>query len=224
MGNGPERLNGATAIVAAQRIYRIITIQIRVSVSGGTRVAVMRGDGDGWVVGTDGSRRWGRFGAAGLVVRAPAADGTPVVLLQHRVWWSHHGGTWGVPGGARDSHESAADAAIREAGEEAGIDPAAIVVRDTRVTADLDSGRWTYTSVLAETAAPLPTVPSGESAELRWVPEHEVETYALHPGFAASWSALRVREVAVESVEVDAGQRLVRLAEGYGWLPGVPPA
>lgn len=182
----------------------------------------MRGDGDGWVVGSDGSRRWGRFGAAGLVLRAPAADGSPVVLLQHRVWWSHHGGTWGVPGGARDSHESPADAAIREAQEEAGINASDVTVRNVRVTADLDSGRWTYTSVLAEAAVALPTVPSGESAELRWVPEAEVASYPLHPGFASSWSTLRVRIVAVDEGAVDRGQRLVRLDEGYGWVRRQP--
>lgn len=185
----------------------------------------MRGDGDGWVVGFDGSRRWGRFGAAGLVLRAPAADGTPLVLLQHRVWWSHHGGTWGVPGGALDSHESPAAAAIREAGEEAGIAAADVGVRDVRVTSDLDSGRWTYTSVLAEAAEPLPTRACGESAELCWVPEEQVASYPLHPGFAASWPVLRVRTIGADAVaaigvEPAAGHRMIRLPDGYGWASG----
>ena len=43
------------------------------------------------------------------------------VLLQHRAEWSHFGGTWGIPGGARHEGESAVDAAVREAGEEAGV-------------------------------------------------------------------------------------------------------
>ena len=80
----------------------------------------MRGDGDGWVFDS-GARYWGLHGAAGLLLRAPLPDGDMGVLLQHRAVWSDQGGTWGLPGGARDSHESAVDTAIREAGEEAGI-------------------------------------------------------------------------------------------------------
>ena len=53
--------------------------------------------GDGWVEIGDGRRFWGRFGAAGLLLRDP--DGR--VLLQHRATWSHFGDTWGLPGGAR---------------------------------------------------------------------------------------------------------------------------
>ncbi|MGC2655153.1 MAG: DNA mismatch repair protein MutT, partial [Mycobacterium sp.] len=49
----------------------------------------MRGDGDGWVVSDSGIPFWGRYGAAGLLLRAPRADGTPAVLLQHRAPWSH---------------------------------------------------------------------------------------------------------------------------------------
>ncbi len=43
------------------------------------------------------------------------------ILMQHRAPWVHNGDTWGIPGGARDSHESAVEAAIREAHEEIGI-------------------------------------------------------------------------------------------------------
>ena len=78
----------------------------------------MRGDGDGWVISDHGTHHWGRFGAAGLLVRAPRSDNPPAVLLQHRAAWSHQGGTWGLPGGALDSHEDPRDAALREAAEE----------------------------------------------------------------------------------------------------------
>ncbi|MFD4184062.1 NUDIX domain-containing protein [Rhodococcus sp. NPDC058514] len=150
----------------------------------------MRGDGDGWAKSDDGSRHWGKFGAAGLLLRAPAADGTPTVLLQHRAQWSHQGGTWALPGGARDSHESTVHAAVREAEEEAGIPGSDLRVRAERVTARASSG-WTYTTVIADAAGPLTTVPNGESTELRWVPEDQVSGLLLHPGFAASWPELR---------------------------------
>ncbi|MCD2112198.1 NUDIX hydrolase [Rhodococcus rhodochrous] len=154
----------------------------------------MRGDGDGWAVGPDGEKRWGRHGAAGLLLRAPLADGRPAVLLQHRAAWSHQGGTWALPGGARDSHESTVDAAVREAHEEAGIDVAAVTVRAERVTSGL-AGGWTYTTVVADATETLVTSLNQESTELRWVPEPEVEAMALHSGFAEAWPSLRTSPV-----------------------------
>ena len=150
----------------------------------------VRGDGDGWVVSDNGAAYWGRHGAAGLLLRAPRPDGSAAVLLQHRAPWSHQGGTWGLPGGARDSHETAEQAAVREAHEEAGLPADQLIVRTTVVTADGER-RWTYTTVIADAAELLDTVPNRESAELRWVAEDEVADLPLHPGFAASWERLR---------------------------------
>lgn len=150
----------------------------------------MRGDGDGWVLSDDGGHFWGRHGAAGLLLRAPGADGTPAVLLQHRAPWSHQGGTWGLPGGARDSHETVEEAAVREAEEEAGLTADLVTVRTTVVTAIAPGGQWTYTTVIADASELLETVPNRESAELRWVPVDEVVDLPLHPGFAASWGQL----------------------------------
>ena len=59
-----------------------------------------RGDGDGWTRCAQGHRHWGIYGAAGLLLRHDDR-----ILLQHRALWSHHGGTWGVLGGARNSDE-----------------------------------------------------------------------------------------------------------------------
>ena len=152
----------------------------------------VRGDGDGWVMSDNGARFWGRHGAAGLLLRAPQPDGTPAVLLQHRAPWSHQGGTWGLPGGARDSHETPEQAAVREAHEEAGLPADQLTVRTTVVTARASGSDWTYTTVIADAAELLETVPNRESSELRWVAEDEVDQLPLHPGFAASWQQLRV--------------------------------
>ena len=150
----------------------------------------VRGDGDGWVLSDNGAAYWGKHGAAGLLLRAPGPGGSPAVLLQHRAPWSHQGGTWGLPGGARDSHESAEEAAVREAHEEAGLMAENVVVRATVVTATASGSRWTYTTVVADASHPLDTVPNHESDELRWVVEEEVAELPLHPGFAASWHRL----------------------------------
>ncbi|MBY6367476.1 NUDIX hydrolase [Rhodococcoides corynebacterioides] len=184
----------------------------------------MRGDGDGWVFGSDGSRRWGRHGAAGLLLRAPGPTGRATVLLQHRAGWSHHGGTWALPGGAIDSHESPEGAAVREAGEEAGIARDSLTVRAERVTWTEDSG-WSYTTVIADADTQLATVPNGESTELRWVAEEDVESLPLHPSFARSWPALRsvpVRAVLGPDVVTTPEPRTVDLGErGFGWIVAV---
>jgi 8-oxo-dGTP diphosphatase len=154
----------------------------------------VHGDGDGWVLSDDGAHFWGRHGAAGLLLRAPGPDGSAAVLLQHRAPWSHQGGTWGLPGGARDSHETVEEAAVREAHEEAGLTADRLTVRTTVVTAEVSGAAgafWTYTTVIADAPEQLVTVPNRESAELRWVAEDEVADLPLHPGFAASWARLR---------------------------------
>ena len=157
----------------------------------------MRGDGDGWVIDPDGTRHWGLHGAAGLLLRAPLRGGAAGVLLQHRAVWSHQGGTWALPGGARDSHESAVDTAVREADEEAGIGAAEMRVVATVVTYR-SAADWTYTTVIAEVDEPVRTVANGESTELRWVDEGQVAVLPLHPAFAASWPELRERLAALD--------------------------
>jgi 8-oxo-dGTP diphosphatase len=160
----------------------------------------VRGDGDGWVVSETGVRYWGRHGAAGLLLRAPRSDGGPAVLLQHRAPWSHQGATWGLPGGARDSHETAEQAAVREAHEEAGLSAERLHVRAAVITAEVFGvmgTHWTYTTVVADAGELLATVANRESAELRWVDEQEVADLPLHPSFAASWQGLRTAPASV---------------------------
>jgi 8-oxo-dGTP diphosphatase len=150
----------------------------------------VRGDGDGWVLSDTGAMFWGRHGAAGLLLRAPLPDGAKAVLLQHRAVWSHQGGTWALPGGARDSHETAEETAVREAFEEAGLAEEHVFVRAAVITAQASGSDWTYTTVVADAPHLLDTVPNRESVELRWVAEESVVELPLHPGFAASWQQL----------------------------------
>ncbi|MET0887533.1 MAG: NUDIX domain-containing protein [Mycetocola sp.] len=144
-----------------------------------------RNPGDAWVFAEDGSKYWGRFGAAGLL----AVDPQRGVLLQHRALWSHFGGTWGLPGGARHEGENAVDGAIREASEEAAVDPDAV---RSRFSHTLDLGVWSYVTVVADVVSPFePHVADPESLEIRWVPVDDVSELPLHPGFGRMWPALQ---------------------------------
>jgi len=145
----------------------------------------LRNPGDAWVNASDGGRYWGRFGAAGLL----AHDSSRGVLLQHRVNWSDHGGTWGIPGGARHEGEDAVTGALRESAEEAAVPKDAV---DPRFSYVVDRGGWTYTTIVAAVITPFePQITDAESHALAWISLEEVTSYALHPGFAASWPLLR---------------------------------
>jgi 8-oxo-dGTP diphosphatase len=169
-------------------------------------------DGNGWTRCGRGHRHWGRHGAAGLLLATTDETGRPTVLLQQRSWWGSHGGSWGPPGGARDSHESVVRAALREAIEECAIDPRPVRVHG--VLTD-DHGGWTYQTVLANTAAPLAAAAvSEETSEVAWVPVSEVDRLPLHPGFAGQWPALRAALTPL-TVVVDAANVMGSRPDGW---------
>ena len=147
--------------------------------------------GNGWVTCAQGHQHWGLYGAAGVLVYVPhpANQALSLVLLQHRARWAHQGGTWALPGGAMDSEETPAEAALREADEECMLDPKLVVPRG--MYSD-EHGGWAYHTVLAQAAEPLRVRSDAyESDEAVWLPAGEVNQLDLHPGFAVSWPVLR---------------------------------
>jgi 8-oxo-dGTP diphosphatase len=168
-----------------------------------------RDAGDAWVVADTGERYWGRFGAAGLL----AVDAERGILLQHRVSWSHFGGTWGLPGGALHAGESTIAGAQREATEEAGIPDGAVRPRFTSV---LDVGIWSYTTVIADVTIPFePVISDPESVALEWVPEEQVEDRPLHPGFGSAWPGLRSLLQVRPVIVVDAANVVGSVPDGW---------
>ena len=154
----------------------------------------VRGDGDGWVVSDSGAATGA--GTARRVCccgrRAPTARAA--VLLQHRAPWSHQGGTWGLPGGARDSHETA----------EAGRGPrGARGGRPARRPADRARDRGHRRGRRRADALDLHhrdrrrrrtaarPCPTGRAPSCAGWPRTRSPTLPLHPGFAASWARLR---------------------------------
>lgn len=168
-----------------------------------------RDPGDAWVVAPTGERYWGVFGAAGLL----AVDAERGVLLQHRVSWSHFGGTWALPGGARHRGESAVDGAMREAGEEAGVPRAGV---RPRLLSVLDLGYWSYATLVADVVAPFePVISDPESVELAWVPVDAVGSYPLHPGFAHAWTQLRAELEVRPVIVVDTANVVGSVPDGW---------
>ena len=141
-------------------------------------------DGDGWVECACGNKHWGLNGAAGLLILRGDE-----ILLQHRAPWVHNGDTWGIPGGARDSHESTIEGAYREAVEETGINIELLTPLHTYCD---EHGTWRYETVIARAADGLIAHEvNDESHEVRWVAIDQVEELTLHPSFGNSWQELK---------------------------------
>ncbi len=168
-----------------------------------------RDSGDAWVVAPTGEKYWGRFGAAGML----AVDAQRGVLLQHRVGWSHFGGTWGLPGGALHEGEPALEGALREGQEEAGIPDGALRARFSSV---LYLGFWSYTTVVADVLEPFdPVISDPESLALEWVPVDEVLSRPLHPGFGKAWPMLSELLRAKPAIVVDAANVVGSVPDGW---------
>ena len=142
-------------------------------------------DGDGWVECRCGGKHWGLNGAAGLLLIRDSK-----IMMQHRAPWVHNGDTWGLPGGARDSHESIQEAAIRESMEETGINPEHVKPIELFTDDHLD---WRYDTVIAIAHGDLDTVAwNKETHDIGWFEIAEIERLDLHPSFAKTWPNLKV--------------------------------
>jgi 8-oxo-dGTP pyrophosphatase MutT (NUDIX family) len=134
------------------------------------------------------------------------------VLLQRRSLFTHHGQTWAIPGGARDSHESAIEAALREADEEGDVPASAVRVEGVLLD---DHGGWSYRTVLASAAERFRVFSDGtESDEAGWIGADRVSELKLHPGFAGKWPELR-EALAPLTVIVDAANVMGSRPDGW---------
>ena len=152
----------------------------------------MRASGDGFVTLADGSRRWGLFGAAGVLVRHVAApEVEPQYFLARRSMHTHLGGTWAIPGGALDEGETPLEGALREFDEEIGV---ALHEREFEIAEvhEDDHGGWSYWTLVVDVPEPFdpPATLTWETSEVRWVRASELATLELFGAFRATLQRL----------------------------------
>ena len=137
----------------------------------------------------DGSHRWGRFGAAGVLVRHTDDGGATWYFLARRSVHTHRGGTWAIPGGALDRGETPLQGALREFHEEIGLP---IEHYEVAQTHEDDHGGWSYWTITLDVDhrfAP-PAALGWETAEARWVAREEVADLELFDAFRATLQRL----------------------------------
>ena len=148
--------------------------------------------GDGFVTLADGTLRWGRFGAAGVLVRCAGGDGGDGTdqgswwyFLARRSEWCHQGGCWAIPGGALHKGEPPVEGALREFAEEVGAVLGEGEFRVVDVHED-DHGGWSYWTIIVEVSErfALPAAElNWETAEAGWIPHHRLGELELHTAF-----------------------------------------
>jgi len=143
----------------------------------------------------DGSRRWGRYGAAGVLVRhlagADATEGEPQYFLARRSMHTHLGGTWAIPGGALDQDESPLEGALREFVEEIGVPLDEHGFELAQIHED-DQGGWSYWTLIVDVVEPFiaPDELTWETSEVRWVPASDLGSLELFGAFRATLERL----------------------------------
>jgi 8-oxo-dGTP diphosphatase len=143
------------------------------------------------VTAGDGQPRWGRFGAAGVLVRHVDHDGH-WYFVARRSEYTHRGGTWAIPGGALDEGETPLEGALREFVEEIGIELGDHTVAQIY---ESDHGGWSYWTIVVDVPArfELPTALHWETADVQWVHRDALHTLELFDAFAAMLDELELR-------------------------------
>lgn len=147
-----------------------------------------RRSGDGFIVAGDGQPRWGRFGAAGVLVRHVEGD-DHWYFLARRSEYTHRGGSWAIPGGAIDEGETPLAGALREFVEEIGMELADPVVVDIHQS---DHGGWSYWTVIVDVPErfALPTELNWETDDVAWVRRADLRELELFDAFAETLDRL----------------------------------
>jgi 8-oxo-dGTP pyrophosphatase MutT (NUDIX family) len=186
--------------VAAAHPKRLTPTEMAAKTGKPVKVPLRRGtdSGDGYVYFPDGVRRWGLYGASGVLVRHIDDGGVErFYLAQRSKTLSGGGGTWAFPGGALDKYETPDEGGCREFVEETGFRPTGGMIHN-RYVDDIEPGEWAYTTILvtAEHRGDENAVGAGkqswESEDDGWFTREEIYNMEaeLHPALQGNFREL----------------------------------
>lgn len=146
-------------------------------------------NGDGYYPSTDGSHFWGKYGAAGVLVRNVDENGVErYLMVQRGPIVSTNKGKWQLPGGALNSNENDYQGTARELNEELQSPDGWLdtLTPAGEVKFDHPSG-WHYTNIAADSNEMFePTVDGTETSDAKWFTKEEIAQLPLHPALEKS--------------------------------------
>jgi 8-oxo-dGTP pyrophosphatase MutT (NUDIX family) len=111
----------------------------------------------------------GGFGLAAVLVPLHQKDGVPHVLVtERRGDLKHHAGQFSFPGGRLEPGEGSLDAALREAQEEVGLDPARVEVLGRLSETVVLQSAFRLTPWVASVPYPYPYAAAPREVEAIW--------------------------------------------------------
>lgn len=149
--------------------------------------------GNGHIKTIDGARLWGKYGAAGVMIRNVDPMGTErFLLVQRGPSVSSNRWKWQLPGGAIESLESDYQGTARELQEE--LEPPEGFLDSIKALGEVKfehpSG-WHYTNIAADAPQMFePKVDTTETNDGQWFTHEEIAELPLHPAFRESLNDL----------------------------------
>lgn len=135
---------------------------------------------------------WGKYGAAGVLIRNVDEYGNEKFLLVERgAGVSSNVGKWQLPGGALDSKESPYQGVARETVEELKA-PQEFLAGLVPVNENVyEKNGWKYTNITADSAITFtPVVDGVETSAAGWFTPDEIKELPLHPALVKNMDIL----------------------------------
>lgn len=146
---------------------------------------------------------WGKYGAAGVLIRHVDTDGYEhFLVVQRGPTVSSNKGKWQLPGGALDSKENPYQGTARETVEELQA-PASFIAGLVPVNELIfEKGGWKYTNITADSSTMFsPVVDGTETGDAKWVSREDLAKLELHPALAKNLQGLLAQFTPVKKSE-----------------------
>ena len=183
------------------------------------------GNGEGYYFSTNGKRYWGKYGAAGALVRRKNSDGEYEYFLARRAkGMSVGGGKWSFPGGAhkdKDNSKLSGATAIEEFREEVGGDISSL--KPIHTYTDQVAPDWKYDTYVFEVGPDeLDDLRSmdGESTDTGWFTASDIMQMAEEGKLLDSFKRSAKEVLALSGDEVKGNKTTRKIKKAFNKISG----